>query len=77
MNADFKFRLVANRVAKKNIMSPEFRCILDLEKDVTLSGTIEVLGTKELNGNIQVQFRQFFESQEEKAIRIKKYQKRP
>jgi len=75
--SDMKFRLVVNRTSKKSIMTPEFRSIVELDKEVNLSGTIEVLGVKETNGNIQVTMRPYYESVEEKTLREKKYKTRP
>ncbi len=72
MSDDFKFRLVVDRTTKKNIMSPEFRSDLDLDKEINLKGTIEILGTKEINGNIQVHLCSYFETDSEKSSRLKK-----
>lgn len=52
--SDMKFRLVVNRTSKKSIMTPEFRSIVELNKDGHLSGTSRYWAVKEINGNIQV-----------------------
>lgn len=70
-----KFRLAADR-ARKSKMEPEFRTIVDLDENIQLSSAIEVLGTKENNGNIIVEIRPYFENEKERAERLKKYVKR-
>lgn len=70
-----KFRLATNR-SRKSKMEPEFRTIVDLEDDIRLSNTVEVLGTKENNGNIIVEIKPYFENEKERAERLRKYVKR-
>lgn len=68
-----KFRLAINRQSRKSIMTPEYRTILDLESPITLSGTLEVLGTKmDNNGNLQIEIHSYFEETEEKRRRQKR-----
>jgi hypothetical protein len=77
MNEELKFRLVYTRGKPKNIMSPEFRSIIDIPEEISLKGTYEVIGVKERNGNIGMRILSFYESEGERIIRLKKPKAKP
>ncbi|MFZ1806387.1 MAG: hypothetical protein WAU36_04150 [Cyclobacteriaceae bacterium] len=77
MKEELKFRLVYTRGKPKNIMSPEFRSIIDIPEDIILKGTYEVIGVKERNGNIDVRLVSFYESEQDRLIRKKKVPAKP
>ncbi|MEZ4947561.1 MAG: hypothetical protein R2804_18660 [Cyclobacteriaceae bacterium] len=76
MAEKMRFRLVADR-ARKSKMDPEYKCILDLAEPVSLTNTVQILGTKERNGNILVEIQPYYENLDEKVKRQKMNPKKP
>lgn len=76
MENELKFRLGQNR-KRRSKMQAKYRCFLDLTEKVTLEGVLEIVGHNERNGNIQITIQPWYESDKEKADRLKRPEPRP